>query len=444
MSNSIRINEQNLMRYTQNIKAYIASTHLSPNFGSKNTASGLLSIVGGQNNENYGYYSCLVGRNNINNSYDSCQFGTSNINNGRYSIQAGRDNENSGLRSASFGFGLYNSNDDCTVVGKYNKDVAGNLFVIGNGKSTARSNILEVSSSKVTVNGILDTYNDLTVNADLVVTNDSTFDYVTIEDSLEINGDLSLVGTAEINRIQSTSYPLLIQTKDDNSNATNTLFLNQLATNNNEYEAGIQSQNVSLTAFDAVETKTTKSKLTLSNDGIIRFTGTTIAADIKCESIFGIGSAYKDKSYAGRYLLGVSDGNLTLQQQPNYSSAYITGKDNYSEQRVEFRTLGVVDASAAVVTVRVRNYASGGEWYGTSIIPVDQFEPVDSLDYSDMVLLRSRTDSTHEGLISELFKLAIWGGMEDDGATRYYGEFSECFQGALTGEKDVFIRILLF
>lgn len=118
---SVRISDENLRRYTSNVKTYIDQLHLSPNFGKGNTATGAFSLVSCYKNTNAATASLLFGRENINNS------------DGSFSVVGGYNCSNSGQASTIISYTSTNTADYATIFGSSNNNSGNNSILAGRG-----------------------------------------------------------------------------------------------------------------------------------------------------------------------------------------------------------------------------------------------------------------------------------------------------------------------
>lgn len=98
-----------------------------------NYATGSYSVALGVANKAHGDYSLVAGGGNLG-VYGCAVFGTNNEARKHACLVTGASNITYALHSALLGYGLRNTNEDATVVGKYNDEKEKNLlFTVGNG-----------------------------------------------------------------------------------------------------------------------------------------------------------------------------------------------------------------------------------------------------------------------------------------------------------------------
>ena len=140
----------------------------TPTSGSANavTSNGIYELI----HRGTGYESIVMGHgtyasadNSVAMGYDatasgvcSTAMGYNTTADGDYSVAMGNSTQTSGDYSTTMGYGTYAEENYSTAIGKFNKQRTGDLFNIGNGTSyeeNARSNIVEVNSTSMNVNG---------------------------------------------------------------------------------------------------------------------------------------------------------------------------------------------------------------------------------------------------------------------------------------------------
>lgn len=84
---------------------------------------------------------------------NSACIGQSSTASGANSVSAGFANQASAEETAAFGYGLSANKPYMFACGKHNTTKNGDIFTIGNGTQNARSNIVEVNSNSMNVNG---------------------------------------------------------------------------------------------------------------------------------------------------------------------------------------------------------------------------------------------------------------------------------------------------
>ena len=118
-----------------------------------------------------------------------------------YAVTLGGNAEASGIRSVAMGDHTVAKNENQVVIGKYNKDAADSLFVIGNGTSSTRANLVEVTPSATTVeNDLVVNGDDVTVTGDVTIEGDTAFNgKITGNAGLEITAQDTVVKNTTIN-----------------------------------------------------------------------------------------------------------------------------------------------------------------------------------------------------------------------------------------------------
>ena len=166
----------------------------TPTSGSANavTSNGIYALI----HRGTGYESIVMGHgtyasadNSVAMGYDatasgvcSTAMGYNTTADGDYSVAMGNSTQTSGDYSTTMGYGTYAEENYSTAIGKFNKQRTGDLFNIGNGTSyegNARSNILEVNSTSMNVNGAI------TQNNTPVLVNAGTLPSLTYDSATE-------------------------------------------------------------------------------------------------------------------------------------------------------------------------------------------------------------------------------------------------------------------
>lgn len=147
--------------------------------GVRTTASGNYSIAMGISATASGTCSVATGMANATGEF-SVAMGGAMTASGAYSTAMGNTTRATGNSSTAMGNTTYANQDNMTAIGKYNSPRTGDLFNIGNGTGTnATSNIVEVNSTSMNVNGAI------TQNNVPVLINAGTLPSLTYDSSTE-------------------------------------------------------------------------------------------------------------------------------------------------------------------------------------------------------------------------------------------------------------------
>ena len=188
----------------------------------------------------------------------SVVFGDSNSrSSANYSITSGSNNSSSTGHNYTnvFGEGLLTDGAYETLLGKYNKPVNNGAFVIGNGTSTVKSNIMSLDfSGNLNINNKLTlTSGDLKVS-DSIKSNSGLFEDLTVNNSITFNG-------SNFNLDSITVKDLSI-TDNLNVSASNSTFVNDVTIGQN-----LAVQNINSTG--TIQTITLKATGSISAEGNI-------------------------------------------------------------------------------------------------------------------------------------------------------------------------------
>ena len=188
----------------------------------------------------------------------SVVFGDSNSrSSASYSITSGSNNSSSTGHNYTnvFGEGLFTDGAYETLLGKYNKPVNNGAFVIGNGTSTVKSNIMSLDfSGNLNINNKLTlTSGDLKVS-DSIKSNSGLFEDLTVNNSITFNGS-----NFDLNSITVKDLSI---TDNLNVSASNSTFVNDVTIGQN-----LAVQNINSTG--TIQTITLKATGSISAEGNI-------------------------------------------------------------------------------------------------------------------------------------------------------------------------------
>ena len=188
----------------------------------------------------------------------SVVFGDSNSrSSANYSITSGSNNSSSTGHDYTnvFGEGLFTDGAYETLLGKYNKPVNNGAFVIGNGTSTVKSNIMSLDfSGNLNINNKLTlTSGDLKVS-DSIKSNSGLFEDLTVNNSITFNGS-----NFDLNSITVKDLSV---TDNLNVSASNSTFVNDVTIGQN-----LAVQNINSTG--TIQTITLKATGSISAEGNI-------------------------------------------------------------------------------------------------------------------------------------------------------------------------------
>lgn len=152
-------------------------------YGYKNEY-GNLYLIDDKASEYGGNYSHSEGRKTSTLGNYSHSEGAQTLTIGDYSHAEGSGTTTYGIASHSSGLATIAEHDYQTVIGTYNtsgETPSNTLFVIGNGDSEGRSDLLVATTDGLTLNGELYVSNQLTVNDKLIVNDNVTFNGTTVK-----------------------------------------------------------------------------------------------------------------------------------------------------------------------------------------------------------------------------------------------------------------------